>query len=153
MTFGEIPAGDIALLSCREILDGTSSSECITIHFESPLRLLLRGSIARSFDFSLFFRSQLRRGSSLYAYYGDGELEIDYRLLSDAAEKVSVLESNVCYSLPRWSSRRDMAGLLGSASFCGLADGMSQLLTLGSCFNAGKGSSFGFGSYRIESGN
>lgn len=111
----------------------------------------MQGSITRSFDFSQFFRSQLRRCSSLFAYYGEADLvDIDYPLLAEASNRVSMLENSIRYNRPPWSRRHNHAGLLGSADMCGLVDGMAQLLTLGAYFNAGKGASFGQGYHRVD---
>jgi hypothetical protein len=102
------------------------------------------------FDFSLFFRSQLRRCSSLCAYYGTGEMELDYANLSRAAHNVTVLEDEILYTRPLWAPRRGKAGLIGSVECSGLVEPMYSLLLLGSYFNAGKGAAYGSGFYTVE---
>ena len=140
----------VILLSGRHILQNTVHSEHIRLLLTSPLRLLSNGSIAHRFDFATFFCSQLRRCSSLCAYYGTGELELDYGYLSKAAQNVAVLEDEIHYTQPPWSRRPNWGGLTGTAECAGLVEPMSSLLLLGSYFSAGKGATFGSGCYNIE---
>jgi hypothetical protein len=138
------------LLSALEILDSTLHSDPIRICLESPLRLLRGGSIAHFLDFSNLLRSQLRRCSSLFAYYGEGELEMDYVFMSGEASKVNSVGNDFKFTKPEWSQRASFAGLLGEGKFSDLPYGMLPLLKLGSYFNAGKGAAFGMGVYRLE---
>jgi hypothetical protein len=140
----------LVLLSSLEILEATQHSDLVRIHLDSPLRLLCGGTISHSFDFSLLLRSQLRRCSSLFAYYSEGELELDYVYMSLAAAKVTSAGSDFRFTRPDWSRRAGFAGILGAGEFTNLADGMLPLLTLGSHFNAGKGAAYGMGEYRLE---
>lgn len=140
----------LILLSLKHILDNTVHSESFRLSLKSPLRLLSNGSIAHHFDFASFFRSQLRRCSSLCAYYGSGKLELDFPGLSLAAQNVAVLEDGIHYTQAAWSKRSNRAGLTGVAEFTGLVEPMYSLLLLGSYFNAGKGATFGSGFHQIE---
>lgn len=146
----DILSHDLVLLSGLEILRASRHSDAARICVDSPLRLLYAGTIAHSFDFGSLLRSQLRRCSSLFAYYGEGELDLDYMFMSGAAERVVCLASDFGFRKPQWTRRPGLAGVLGTGEFSGLADGMLPLLTLGSYFNAGKGASFGMGTYRVE---
>lgn len=141
----------LIILSSREILLNSPVSDTIRIIFETPARLLSGGSVMHSMDFGVFIRAQMRRCSSLFAYYGGGELEMNYGAMSDSAERVVLVDGNIRYSMPQWSKRTNQAGLLGAAEFSGLTDGMLPLLSLGSYFNAGKGAVYGLGMHRLES--
>lgn len=138
------------LLSGQHILQNTMHSDHVRLVLKSPLRLVHNGANMNHFDFALFFRSQLRRCSSLYAYYGTGELTLDYADISRAAQNVAVLEDEIHYTRPSWSPRHGKAGLIGSVECSGLVEPMLCLLVLGSYFNAGKGAAFGSGFYTIE---
>lgn len=138
------------LLSGQHILRNTVHSDKVRLFLKSPLRLLSYGSIAHRFDFCSFFRSQLRRCSSLYAYYGTGEIDLDFAGLTLSAQNVTVFEDGMHYIQPPWSKRLNRAGLTGSADCYGLVEPMFSLLRLGSYFNAGKGAAFGLGYYQIE---
>jgi hypothetical protein len=141
---------NVIMLSGQYVLNNTVHSETARLSFASPLRLQCNGSIAHSFDIATFFRSQLRRCSSLFTYYGSGNPDLDYVALSLAAQNIAVLEDGIHYTQPHWSKRQNMAGLIGSAELAGLAEPMYALLLLGSYVNAGKGATFGLGFYHIE---
>jgi hypothetical protein len=140
----------VILLSGRHILQNTVHSDSLKLTLKSPLRLLSNSSNVHHFDFAIFFRSQLRRCSSLCSYYGAGELDLDFVALSKAAQQVTVLEDDIHYSKPIWSKSSHRSGLAGEAEFTGLVEPMFSLLTLGSYFNAGKGAAFGSGFHQIE---
>lgn len=140
----------VILLSGQHILKNTVHSDSARLTLKSPLRLTNNGSIAHSFDFAMFFRSQLRRCSSLCAYYGTGELELDFAGLSQRAQNVAVLEDGIHYTQPKWTKRLNRAGLTGSVECIGLVEPMFSLLLLGSYFNAGKGATFGLGFHKVE---
>lgn len=141
---------DLIVLSSLEIIKNTVDTENLRLTLESPLRLISAGSILHYMDFAAFLRSQLRRCSSLFAYYGDGELEIDFAGLSAAASQVKCINDRIRYSQPSWSQRSNHAGLLGLSEFVKIAPGILPLLILGSYFNAGKGASSGLGAYLVE---
>jgi hypothetical protein len=140
----------VIMLSGQHILWNTVHSSDVRLTLISPLRLVSNGLIAHRFDFAMFFRSQLRRCSSLWSYYGTGELDLDFAALSRAASSVAVLENEIRYIQPSWAKRLNGAGLIGSAECSGLVEPMLSLLVLGSFFNAGKGSAFGSGFHIIE---
>ena len=140
----------VILLSGQHILQNTVNSDSIRLSLISPLRLLSNGSITHRFDFGTFFRSQMRRCSSICSYYGAGELDLDFARLSDAAQKAAVLDDKIRYTQPPWSKSKNRSGLTGTAEYAGLTEPMLALLLLGSHFNAGKGAAFGFGFHQIE---
>lgn len=150
ITDAELLSECVILLSGRHILQSTVHSDSLKLTLNSPLRLLSNGSIMHCFDFAMFFRSQLRRCSSLCSYYGTGELDLDFVGLSQAAQDIEILEDGIQYTQPKWSKRPNRAGLTGKAEFTGLVEPMFSLLLLGSYFNAGKGAAFGSGFHQIE---
>jgi len=141
---------NLVVLSSLEIMKNILGANNVRLVLESPLRLLSTGSVLHNLELGIFLRSQMRRCSSLFAYYGEGELDIDFAELSALVGKVSCHKDGICYSQPYWSQRSSHAGLLGISEFSNLAPGMLPLLTLGSYFNAGKGASFGFGAYKVD---
>jgi hypothetical protein len=140
----------VILLSGQHVLQNTVHSDSVRLLLKSPLRLLGNGSFLHRFDFGLFFRSQMRRCSSLCAYYGSGELNLDFARLSEAAQYVTVFDDKIHYAQPPWSKRLNRGGLTGTAECSGLVEPMLSLLHLGSCFNAGKGAAFGSGFHQLE---
>lgn len=143
-------AVDAILLSAQHILQNTVHSATVRLNLLSPLRLLNNGIIAHQFNFAMFLRSQLRRCSSLCAYYGAGELDLDFTGLSGSAQTVAVFNNRIHYTLPPWSTRLSMAGLVGTVECAGLVEPMFSLLLLGSYFNAGKGATYGLGFHQLE---
>lgn len=141
---------NLVVLSSLEIMKNSLDTNEARLILESPLKVPSTGSLLHDFEFGIFLRSQMRRCSSLFAYYGDGELDIDFAELSAAVGVVRCHKDGICYSQPYWSQRSSHAGLLGISEFSNLAPGMLPLLTLGSYFNAGKGASFGFGAYNVD---
>lgn len=141
---------DAVLLSAQHVLQNTVHSDAVRLNLKSPLRLLNNGVIAHQFDFAMFFRSQLRRCSSLSAYYGAGELDLDFTGLSGSAQNVAVFNNRIHYTQPSWSKHLNMAGLVGTVECVGLAEPMFSLLLLGSYFNAGKGATYGLGFHQLE---
>jgi len=150
ITHSALIAAEAILLSSQHILQNTVHSDTVRLNLQSPLRLLNNGIIAHQFNFALFLRSQLRRCSSLCAYYGSGELELDFAGLSESAQNVAVFEDKIHYTQPHWSKRLSMAGLVGTVECDGLVEPMFSLLLLGSYFNAGKGATYGLGSHQLE---
>lgn len=140
----------VIMLSGLHIIHSTVNVDSVRLIFTSPIRLLSNGSISHLFDFEHFFRSQLRRCSSLWAYYGSGELDLDFAGLSHAAQYVDVLEDNMHYAVPECSNNRYRRGLIGIVDCSTLVVPMFSLLLLGSYFNSGKGATFGSGHYQIE---
>lgn len=143
-----LPEG-VIMLSGQHILKDTVNADSVRLSLISPLRLLSNGSIAHSFDFGTFFRSQLRRCSSIFSYYGSGELDLDFAFLSEAAQKVAILDDKIRYTQPPWSRRLNRAGLTGTVECDRLVESMYPLLLLGSYFNAGKGAAFGAGFHKL----
>lgn len=140
----------LVLLSAENILNNVVHSNRAKLILKSPLRLPGNGSILHNFDFAAFFRSQLRRCSSMFAYYGNGEMNLDFEFLSKSAEMVSLIEDEIQYIQPSLSKSRRRSGLTGSIEFIGLVENMYPLLLLGSYFNAGKGAAYGSGNYQID---
>lgn len=150
ITHAESLPESVILLSAQHILGNTVHSDTVRLLLKSPLRLLSNGSIAHRFDFGMFFRSQLRRCSSLFAYYGAGKMDLDFAYLAETAQNVAVLDDKTHYTQPPWSKRLNRAGLTGTVECAGLVEPMYSLLLLGSYFNAGKGATFGAGFHQLD---
>lgn len=140
----------VILLSGKYILQSTVHSDSARLALKSPLRLLSNGSIAQRFDFAAFFRSELRRCSSLWAYYGTGEMKLDFVKLSELSQNVILLNNKIIYTSSFLPASHIKPGLIGSTECFGLVEPMFSLLLLGSYFNAGKNASSGSGFYEIK---
>lgn len=143
-----IDAAGIPLLSSQDpVLAGPLSTETVTLQLLTPLKLVHEGRLLKNFNFAQFARSLMRRISSLAYHYEGAEPSLDYRWLSQSSEAVETLEYSC--SVVSWNGRP--AGITGSAVFGGDMEPFHLLLQLGMATHLGKGASFGFGSYRVES--
>ncbi len=140
----------MVLLSACHVLQDMVQGDSVTINLKTPLRLLSNGSTVQRFDFAPFFRSLLRRMSALIAYYGSGQLELDFSFLSNASIEVNCYDSTVHYVPSPWLKSLSSSGLLGTVECIGLVEPMFSLLRLGSYFNVGKGATYGFGHFSLE---
>lgn len=138
---------ELAVLSA-EVLLNTHPWDCndLEIRLFSPLRLLEGGRPLNRFDFSRFVRSVMRRVSSLAYYYGECEIDCDFRALSAQADAVTCVEDHfsreTCGS---WKTN----GINGHGKFHGAFSGLMPFLVLGTYVNVGKGAAFGMGRYEI----
>lgn len=122
----------------------------LLLRVKAPLRLVHDGMPVREFSFPLFMRTLLRRVSSLAGYYGAGELDVDFRMLSQQADEVLV--SRPSFSVERWKGSSRMEGLTGSCLIRGVIADLYPFLRLGELLNVGKGAPFGFGSFTLAPG-
>ena len=142
---GAYPA--LPLLSALDpALSGPLSTETVALRLLTPLKLMHEGRLLKSFTFSHFARSLMRRVSSLAYHYEGAEPPLDYRWLSLCSESVETLHSDCRFV--SWGGRP--AGIVGTVRISGNLEPFHLLLQLGVATQLGKGASFGFGSYRIE---
>ena len=128
-------------------LAGPLSTENVALRLLTPLKLVQDGRLLKSFTFANFTRTLMRRVSSLAYHYEGAEPALDYRWLSQRSEAVQTIESDCRFV--SWNGRP--AGIVGTARFKGDLEPFHLLLQLGTATHLGKGASFGFGAYRLES--
>ena len=127
----------------------------LKIHLITPLRLKFRNRLKADLPFHVFVRAVLRRISSLFACYGEGEPELDYRGLIKRAESVRIVESSIrWFDWKRYSSRQDqtmlMGGIIGSVTYEGNIAEFVPLIELCEKLHIGKQTSFGLGKIKME---
>jgi hypothetical protein len=140
---------NLAVLSAAGMVE-SRPWECshLTISLRSPLKLSADGRQYTRFYFSLFARSLMRRISSLAYYYGDCELDNDFRDLSRQAETIVCSADGFCYGTPMGMGKK-LSGIMGSGSFDGDFNGLMPFLVLGTLVHVGKGASYGMGRYEL----
>ena len=126
---------------------GPLSPDLVRLTLLTPLKLMHEGRLLKHLTFSHFARALMRRASSLAYYYEGAELPLDYRWLSRLSEEVETCSSECRFV--SWGGRP--SGVIGKVRFMGDLDPFHLLLQLGVASQLGKGASFGFGAYRIES--
>lgn len=147
VVIGDRPALPL-LGSLDPALAGPLSTETVGLRLLTPLKLVQEGRLLKHFTFAQFARSLMRRISSLAYHYEGAEPPLDYRWLSQCSESVRTVESDCRFVT--WGGH-PAPGIVGLARFQGDLEPFHLLLQLGMATHLGKGASFGFGAYRVES--
>lgn len=138
------------------VLPATPSNpvQRLEINLLTPLRLKYLNELESTLLFHVLIRAALRRISSLFAAYGDGEPDLDYRGLVHRAKEITIEESHLhWFDLRRWSNRQDqemlMGGLIGTITYSGNLTEFIPLLHLCETLHIGKQTAFGLGKIRL----
>lgn len=139
--------GDLRVLSAVDISEQSLPDHGdLTLTFLTPFRQVREGHLLRSFDCSAFLRGLMRRISALAATYGGGELDADFRLLTEVSRGIEVQQSSLTVA-PATGPKT--AGLQGSVCLTGELAPFLPFLLLGEYLHAGKGAAWGFGRYEV----
>jgi hypothetical protein len=138
--------------------DHITLSEDITqirLLIETPLRLKYGNRLTVTLPFHVLVRAMLRRISSLFNYYGDGEPDLNYKTMVTKAKDVQIIDSNLTwFDWRRYSNRQDqamlMGGMLGSVTYQGMIGDYLPLIELSAKLHLGKQTSFGLGKIKAE---
>ena len=127
----------------------------LTVSFLTPTRLVFDRALATVPEFHIVIRNLLRRLSNLAYFHCDGELDLDFRGLVEAAEQVNLVENRTrWHDWERYSARQDaklkMGGMVGEAVYEGEVEAFATLLALGEVLHVGKGTGMGLGRYGLE---
>lgn len=131
----------------------TSQEIELIISFKTPLRLKFENHLKADLPFHLLVRAMLRRISSLFNTFGNGEPKLDYRGLIARASDVKTVASTLrWFDWERYSSRQDqamlMGGIVGSVTYRGKLAEFLPLIALTEKFHIGKQTSFGLGHFQ-----
>lgn len=135
-----------------------SGSERLAIEFLTPARFKHRGEPTRTLNFRVLFGVLLGRVSTLFAFYGTGPLELDFKELLARSERVETECDELEYvylSKPsaRGRGKMPLGGFTGRIVFRGAPgefDEFLPFLKLGEHLHAGSGTAFGQGQYRLD---
>jgi len=122
---------------------------------EPPLRLKFENRLKADLPFHVLGRAMLRRVSSLYNCYGDGEPALDYKGLVSKAKTIRIVDTDlVWFDWQRYSHRQDqamlMGGMTGSITYEGKIGEFLPLIDFCSKVHLGKQTAFGLGKIRSE---
>ncbi len=141
---------NLVVLSVAGILESRPwGGTTLRVELLSPLKLIRAGRQLKSFEFSFFARSLLRRVSSMAYYYGQCQLDQNFRELSRQAEVIACGESSFHYGTIGEGAAR-LSGVLGHGRFNGDFSELIPFLVVGRYVNVGKGASFGFGCFDLS---
>ena len=127
----------------------------LVLSLVTPLRLKFQNRLHAELPFHILVRAMLRRVSSLFNAYGEGEPQLDYSGLVKLAEAVRVVDSHLgWFEWERYSSRQEqemlMGGMVGAITYEGELGEYLPLLEFCSEVHLGKQTSFGLGKFRWE---
>ena len=127
----------------------------LKLSMTTPLRLKFENRLKADLPFHVLVRAMLRRVSSLFNYFGDGEPPLDYKGLVDRAKEVRIADSDLkWFDWRRYSFRQDrsmlMGGMTGSVTYEGNIGEYMQLIDFCSKVHLGKQTSFGLGKIKSE---
>jgi hypothetical protein len=145
---------------CRDMsfphsMDRAEDITGIRLFLETPLRLKFENRLTATLPFHVLVRAMLRRISSLFNFYGDGEPDLDYRGMVRKAKEIQTADSNLTwFDWRRYSSRQDqamlMGGMVGSVTYHGALSEYISLIELCTEVHLGKQTSFGLGKIKAE---
>lgn len=116
----------------------------------TPFRVKFQNHLSPDLPFHLLVRTTLRRISSLFNRYGDGEPPLDYRGLIQRAGSVSTIRNQLSwFEAKRHSNRQEetmlMGGIVGEIGYRGAVGEYLPLFDLAKLLHLGKQTTFGHG--------
>ncbi|MDD4456983.1 MAG: CRISPR system precrRNA processing endoribonuclease RAMP protein Cas6 [Syntrophotalea acetylenica] len=127
-----------------------ASSGALTLRLITPLRLKHANHYQAELPFHLLVRAMLRRISTLFETFGEGEPVLDYRGIIRQAETVAVTSEDLhWHDWTRYSNRQEqkmlLGGMLGQITYHGKIGTYLPLLEIARQVHIGKQTSFGLG--------
>ena len=149
---------NISLADCHPLspVSADRDSFPLKLTFLTPARLKYNGHYADRPNFHILFRSLLRRLSSLSLFYCGEKLEVDYKGLIAAAEKIQLIRNWTRWQdwehySSRQRERMAFGGIVGEAEYGGSLNGFLPYLIFGQWTHVGKNATFGLGRYEVKS--
>jgi hypothetical protein len=142
-------------LSFNDLNNIPGESKRLRLNLHTPLRLKFRNQLQAELPFHILVRATLRRISSLFFYYGNGEPSFDYKSLIHEANQIQIVDSDLKWiDWRRYSNRQDqamlMGGITGSIVYEGKLSKYLPLIKICSKVHLGKQSTFGLGKITAE---
>jgi CRISPR-associated endoribonuclease Cas6 len=127
----------------------------VRLEMMTPLRIKFENRLKANLPFHVLARAMLRRLSSLYNFYGNGEPELDYVGMVRRAEAVHAIKENLSwFDWQRYSLRQEqsmlMGGIVGSVTYEGKLAEYMPLIDFCSEVHLGKQTAFGLGKFKAE---
>jgi hypothetical protein len=127
----------------------------LRIRMVTPLRLKFENRLRAQLPFHILVRAMLRRVSSVFNAFGDGEPGLDYRGMVERAKDVRIVDEELnWFDWERYSFRQDqkmlMGGIVGSVTYEGRLGEFMPLVNICSKIHLGKQTTFGLGLIKAE---
>jgi CRISPR/Cas system endoribonuclease Cas6 (RAMP superfamily) len=153
---GELAGEDFARrLFVDSVKPNQHEATRLKINLETPLRLKFENHLIAELPFHILLRAILRRISSLFSCYAQGEPQLDYTGLVQRARDVAVEDSSLTwFDWKRYSSRQDqtmlMGGMMGTVVYKGSLVEFIPLIEAAAELHIGKQTTFGLGRFSLE---
>ncbi len=155
---GKILKSAYETMSWQNLVDthsGHNGSNELSVQFISPTRIRQQNDLVVDLDFSVFFRSLLRRIDALSYFHCGCSLNGDVRSLIQQANEIQTKSRRLSwYDWERYSNRQEtrmkLGGFIGEVTFTGILEPFMPYILLGEYIHVGKGTSFGLGKYEIN---
>ena len=143
----EVPVGELLPPAAPP---GALEKRRLSVELRTPLRLKYQNRLSAVLPFHILVRAALRRITSLFACYGNGEPDLDFAGLVQRARQVQTADANLrWFDWRRYSSRQDqkmlMGGMVGSITYEGILNEFLPVIDLAARVHLGKQTSFGLG--------
>ncbi len=127
----------------------------LRLTLETPLRMKFENRLKADLPFHVLVRAMLRRISSLFNTYANGEPPLGYRGLVKRAKDIRIVDSSLdWFDWKRYSFRQDksmlMGGMIGSVAYEGKLGEFMLLIDFCAQAHLGKQTSFGLGKIKWE---
>ena len=127
----------------------------LRLTLETPLRMKFENRLKVDLPFHVLVRAMLRRISSLFNTYDNGEPPLDYRGLVKRAKDIHIANGSLdWFDWKRYSFRQDksmlMGGMIGSVVYEGKLGEFMPLIDFCTKAHLGKQTSFGLGKIKWE---
>ena len=143
-----------SVIALRKNLDDYTDNGHLSLSFLTPTRIKFRKDLVVKPEFHVILRSLLHRMSALSYFHCGRELEVDYKALILAAERIKTKDSHLKWTdWERYSLRQDtrmkLGGFVGKITYAGDFKQFLPLLLMGQYTHIGKNCTFGLGKYKI----
>jgi len=130
--------------------------QMLMVRLKTPLKVKQDGQNAPELSFQTLVRMTLRRIADVLKNFGEGEPDVEYKALLEAAGTVRTIQSELAwYDWQNHVSRRDRSllkgSILGSVSFQGRLAVFRPLLDMGRQLHIGRQAECGLGQFDFSS--
>ncbi|MDF2922149.1 MAG: hypothetical protein K0R57_1063 [Paenibacillaceae bacterium] len=153
---GEMMAHQPMVMSEADWMSPEERVDRVNLFFETPLRLKTAGSYTDQPEFSVIFRSVLRRVTSILKFHHGMPTEAyDYKGLVERAQQVKLIRHSTKWvDYDRYSSRQDehmrLGGIMGWAQYEGEMTEFLPWLRAAEQVHIGKNAVFDLGRIRVS---
>lgn len=140
----------------QSIILSPISSNSMTLHFTTPLRIQQNGSPIRADQLTArnLFITLARRIALMFEFHTESPYQIDFANIATDIHSVTDVRNLTWLDWTRYSSRQkqtmQLGGAVGKWTLDNLSPTLTHLLQLGQWIHVGKNATFGLGKYDIH---